>query len=74
MHAKQLHLSSGQQVSSSLVADVTGSSQGLVLAQWDVARNMCILRAGGPAGCPLGVLSQLTPGHPQHPPYQGTIF
>lgn len=58
-----LHLSSGPQFSSTLAADIaTGSSQGLVLAQCKLARKMCILRASGPAGCPLGVLS---PAHPR---------
>lgn len=40
MHAKPLHLSSGPQVSSTLAADVaTGSSEGLVLAQCELARK-----------------------------------
>lgn len=55
VHAKPLHLSSGRQISSVDVA--TGSSQGLVLAQCELVSKMCILMAGGPAGCPLGVLS-----------------
>lgn len=75
MHAKPLHLSSGRQVSSSLAADVaTGSSQSLVLAQCGLPRKMCILRAVVLLAAPLVSSPQLTPGHPQHLPYQGTTF